>query len=228
MSNGLPSWEMTTVVMVPRCLVLIYLNSTCCDFFCYTTWLHPKLWSVFMWLLAQPKTPSCSAQDFFLFLLAVSHVAARVPLSRCCSYMCVQCFSTECVTVDCFHNLMWCRQYQSVNLPMWKTSSIQGAPRLCFVATVTSQPVVAPYLFCNYRHRPLAKEVREEGLGSGGSSGRSHYQQRCDTQCWEAIMASTAAPGFFEEVRLAQDMFMVRSWSCCWVILQCHSVPVQS
>ena len=93
---------------------------------------------------------------------------------------------------------VYCRQFKSVSLPIYKSSSYRGVPRLCFVATVANQPVVAPYLFCNYKHRP--SKLRER---------RSNYQQKCDIECWEAIMASTAAPGFFEEVKLGPYVFMV-------------------
>lgn len=100
-----------------------------------------------------------------------------------------------------------CRQFQSVNQPLYMTSSHPAVPRLCFVSTVANQSLVVPYLFCNYQHRPCNNSSSTVGRGGGGGS---HHQQRCDVECWEAIMASTAAPGFFKEVKLGSGVFMVR------------------
>ena len=72
------------------------------------------------------------------------------------------------------------------------------------MSTVANQSIVAPYLFCNYKHQLS----RVEG-GTGGGGEWAHYQQRCDVECWEAILASTAAPGFFEEVKLDKYTFLV-------------------
>lgn len=68
---------------------------------------------------------------------------------------------------------------------------------MCFVSTIADQPSVEPYLFCNYQHHPNRRQAA------------AHYQRSSDVQCWEAIMASTAAPGFFEEVKLHKHLFLV-------------------
>jgi calcium-independent phospholipase A2-gamma len=68
---------------------------------------------------------------------------------------------------------------------------------MCFVSTVVNQPSVEPYLFCNYQHHPERHKAAAD------------YQRTCEAQCWEAIMASSAAPGFFEEVKLDRNLFLV-------------------
>lgn len=90
-----------------------------------------------------------------------------------------------------------CRKNDCTNFPMHEISKWRGVPRMCFVSTVANQPSVEPYLFCNYRHHPERQEAA------------AHYQRTTEVQCWEAIMASSAAPGFFEEVKLDQHLFLV-------------------
>jgi calcium-independent phospholipase A2-gamma len=58
---------------------------------------------------------------------------------------------------------------------------------MSFVSTLINQPVVQPFLFTNYRHQP---------------NNLSHYLSVPDAQIWKAIMASTAAPGYFEDVQI--------------------------
>lgn len=88
------------------------------------------------------------------------------------------------------------RKYNHTNFLMHEISKWRGVPRMCFVSTVANQPSVEPYLFCNYQHHPDRHEAA------------AHYQRTSKVQCWEAIMASTAAPGFFEEVKLNRNLFL--------------------
>ena len=75
------------------------------------------------------------------------------------------------------------------------------APKISFVSTVVNQPVIQPFLFTNYRHHPSQEAA-------------AHYQSCCDVKIWEAIMASTAAPGYFEEVKLGKCVHQVgTAWS---------------
>jgi len=92
---------------------------------------------------------------------------------------------------------MYHRKYGSVNCPMHEISKQRGVPRMCFVSTVANQPSVEPFLFCNYQHHPERWKAA------------AHYQRTSGVQCWEALMASTAAPGFFEEVKLDRHSFLV-------------------
>ena len=71
------------------------------------------------------------------------------------------------------------------------------AVRLSVVSTVVNQPVMQPFLFTNYRHHP-------------DKCAHTHYQNDCSFRLWEAVMASTAAPGFFEEVKLGPHVLQVR------------------
>ena len=90
-----------------------------------------------------------------------------------------------------------CRREPESEQLMYMTSANPQVPRMCFVSTVVNQPVVQPYLFTNYRHHP-------------GNLGSTHYPYSMDTKIWEAIMASTAAPGYFEEVKLGDYVHQVR------------------
>ena len=66
------------------------------------------------------------------------------------------------------------------------------------VSTVVNQSILRPYVFRNYRHR---HELR------------SHYPGSCSHKLWEALRASSAAPGYFEEFKLGRDIHQVRKLS---------------
>ena len=68
---------------------------------------------------------------------------------------------------------------------------------MSFISTLANQAVIEPFLFTNYRTDP---------------DRESHYKSTCDTQIWQAIMASTAAPGYFEEVKLGQYILQVQQY----------------
>ena len=68
---------------------------------------------------------------------------------------------------------------------------------MSFISTLANQVVIEPFLFANYRTHP---------------DRESHYKSTCDTQIWQAIMASTAAPGYFEEVKLGQYILQVQQF----------------
>ena len=79
---------------------------------------------------------------------------------------------------------------------MYEVSSDGDVPRVSFVSTVVNQPVVRPFLFTTYRHHP-------HNLDS------AHYPLTTDVKIWEGLMASTAAPGYFEEVKLGDYVHQV-------------------
>ena len=79
---------------------------------------------------------------------------------------------------------------------MYETSAEPDTPRISVISTVVNQPVIQPFLFCNYRHHP-------DNLKA------AHYLSTCDVKGWEAVMASTAAPGYFEEIKLGDYVHQV-------------------
>lgn len=61
----------------------------------------------------------------------------------------------------------------------------KGAPKLSVVSCIVNAPMLQPYIFRNYVHPP----------------GReSHFKGGCEHMLWQALQASAAAPGYFEEV----------------------------
>ena len=81
---------------------------------------------------------------------------------------------------------------------MYETARIKGVPRLSIVSTVVNRPVIQAFLFTNYRHHPDNAE-------------HAHYLSSCDVPGWEALMASTAAPGYFKEVKLGSLVHQVNN-----------------
>ncbi len=98
---------------------------------------------------------------------------------------------------------------------MYETSRLKDVPRLSVVSTIVNRPVIQPFLFTNYRHHPNNAE-------------NVHYLCSSDVIGWEALMASTAAPGYFEEVRIGPYVHQVRTgnyYTCCyWCIQLLHYV----
>lgn len=67
------------------------------------------------------------------------------------------------------------------------SSSHKGAPKLGVVSSIANAPTLQPFIFRNYDRLP----------------GRnSHFKGGCNFKLWQAIQASAAAPGYFEEVAL--------------------------
>lgn len=62
------------------------------------------------------------------------------------------------------------------------------------VSTVVNHSILLPYVFSNYTHP----------YGS-----ISKFPQSCKYRLWEALRASTAAPGFFEEFKLGHEIHQV-------------------
>ena len=50
------------------------------------------------------------------------------------------------------------------------------------------------------------------------SGSHSQYQGSVKYQCWEALRASSAAPGYFEEFKLDENVFQVG-----WIFKRCSS-----
>lgn len=85
------------------------------------------------------------------------------------------------------------RREEGAEQPLFETAGEPLTPRTVFVSTVVNQPVIQPFLFRNYRHRTEDRN-------------HAHYQGSSDVRVWEAIMASTAAPGYFGEVKLGSHV----------------------
>ena len=80
--------------------------------------------------------------------------------------------------------------------PTPPSSLLLFVAQVSFVSTLVNQSVVQPFLFCNYRHRP-------------GNPAAHCYPSTTDARVWEAIMASTAAPGYLEEVKIGPHVYQV-------------------
>lgn len=64
-------------------------------------------------------------------------------------------------------------------------------PKVAAVSTVVNHSLLIPFVFSNYT-RPLGSV--------------SQFPQSCKYRIWEALRASTAAPGFFEEFKLGKNI----------------------
>lgn len=64
-------------------------------------------------------------------------------------------------------------------------------PKVAAVSTVVNHSLLIPFVFSNYTRPP-------------GSV--SQFPQSCKYRIWEALRASTAAPGFFEEFKLGKNI----------------------
>ena len=93
------------------------------------------------------------------------------------------------------------RREEGAEQLLFETAGEPLTPRTVFVSTVVNQPVIQPFLFRNYRHRTEDRN-------------HAHYQGSSDVRVWEAIMASTAAPGYFGEVKLGSHVLQVSEWVC--------------
>lgn len=71
------------------------------------------------------------------------------------------------------------------------TAADRKTPKVLAVSTIVNQSILRPYVFRNYRHRHELK---------------SHYPGSCSHKLWEALRASSAAPGYFEEFKLGRDI----------------------
>ena len=68
--------------------------------------------------------------------------------------------------------------------------------QISIVSNVTTANHMKVFLFRNYNLPPLAQ---------------SHYDGTARHKCWEAIRASSAAPGYYEDFKLDGYVFHVRS-----------------
>jgi len=68
-----------------------------------------------------------------------------------------------------------------------ETAKEAGTPKLCLVSCVVNKPVLGAFTFRNYQHPP----------------GReSQFPGSVRYRLWQALQASAAAPGYFQEVKL--------------------------
>ena len=70
---------------------------------------------------------------------------------------------------------------------------------MSFISTIINQSVIEPFVFRNYRHSPV-------------SNFKSRYQGCGEVRIWEAMRASTAAPGYFEDMALASYVHQVTNF----------------
>ncbi|VBB32607.1 unnamed protein product [Acanthocheilonema viteae] len=67
-----------------------------------------------------------------------------------------------------------------------------GTPMLSIVSCTVNTPTLQPYIFRTYGHP---------------SGSESHYRGGCNHKAWEALQASAAAPGYFQEVSLGPILY---------------------
>lgn len=72
------------------------------------------------------------------------------------------------------------------------TSANENVPKCCAVSTLVNRHVLKPYVWRNY------------SIVSGAFD--THWPGTCRSQMWEAIYASSAAPGYFEEFKYGEDI----------------------
>ncbi|VDK87959.1 unnamed protein product [Litomosoides sigmodontis] len=83
-------------------------------------------------------------------------------------------------------------------------------PMLSIVSCTVNTPTLQPYIFRTYGH-PNGSE--------------SHYRGGCNYKAWEALQASAAAPGYFQEyssIINLRSLYVLEYWlssqSCCFVV----------
>uniref|UniRef100_A0A1I7YFH0 PNPLA domain-containing protein n=1 Tax=Steinernema glaseri TaxID=37863 RepID=A0A1I7YFH0_9BILA len=89
-----------------------------------------------------------------------------------------------------YNTSMWIdilKQVIGPNVGVLDSARREGAPKLSIISCIVNAPQLQPYVFRNYEHAP---------------GYDSHYRGGCQHFLWQAIQASAAAPGYFEEVTL--------------------------
>ncbi|TMS38822.1 hypothetical protein L596_005462 [Steinernema carpocapsae] len=89
-----------------------------------------------------------------------------------------------------YNTAMWVdilKQVIGENIRVLDSARREGAPKLSIISCIVNAPQLQPYVFRNYEHAP--------GYDSYHRGGCQHF-------LWQAIQASAAAPGYFEEVTL--------------------------
>ena len=66
-------------------------------------------------------------------------------------------------------------------------------PHIAAISAIVNLPTLQPYIFRNYEHHPSSKPL-------------SHFEGNSFHQIWEAVRASAAAPGYFEEFTLGNHV----------------------
>ena len=73
------------------------------------------------------------------------------------------------------------------DLNLSETARCADIPKMAIVSTATNLPTLTPFVFRNYNLPPNTP---------------SQYPGSCNARVWEAVRASSAAPGYFEEYKL--------------------------
>ena len=73
------------------------------------------------------------------------------------------------------------------DLNLSETARSSDIPKMAIVSTATNLPTLTPFVFRNYNLPPNTP---------------SQYPGSCNAKVWEAVRASSAAPGYFEEYKL--------------------------
>ncbi|GCB75664.1 hypothetical protein scyTo_0019036 [Scyliorhinus torazame] len=98
-----------------------------------------------------------------------------------------------------------------------QTARNPKSPKVAAISTIVNKgtPLKA-FVFRNYNHLP---------------SVRSHYMGGCQYKLWQAIRASSAAPGYFQEYAIGSNLHQLLLRNGCYgfngVISEAQSSPIQ-
>ncbi|KAJ6222257.1 hypothetical protein RDWZM_000802 [Blomia tropicalis] len=69
----------------------------------------------------------------------------------------------------------------------------EHCPHIMAISAIVNLPTLQPYLFRNYQHHPSSRPL-------------NHFEGGYNHQIWQAVRASAAAPGYFEEFTLGSHV----------------------
>ena len=133
-------------------------------------------------------------------ILTVMSIVYRVPLDDCLQMY--KLFSLEVFKRNIIlgaTRLVWSQSFYDSDywsallredfgdLKLSETARSPDIPKMAIVSTATNLPTLTPFVFRNYNLPPNTP---------------SQYPGSCNARVWEAVRASSAAPGYFEEYKL--------------------------
>ena len=133
-------------------------------------------------------------------ILTVMSIIYRVPLDECLQMY--KLFSLEVFKRNIIlgaTRLVWSQSFYDSDywsallrddfgdLNLSETARCASIPKMAIVSTATNLPTLTPFVFRNYNLPPNTP---------------SQYPGSCNAHVWEAVRASSAAPGYFEEYKL--------------------------